>query len=127
MNKLNATTPIGKYLRKYRIDAGLNLKEMAEKIGISSAYLSSIEIGKKRCSDDFLNTLMVHYPDMNHDTLKALIQVSQPTYKLNLKGCSETHRKAAYALSNAIQELDEKTMSKIAELIETAQLVKDSA
>ncbi|MBX4335797.1 helix-turn-helix domain-containing protein [Bartonella raoultii] len=40
-------TPFGKTLRKLRIDYSERLLDMAKKLGVSVAFLSSVEIGKK--------------------------------------------------------------------------------
>ncbi|WP_309460957.1 helix-turn-helix transcriptional regulator [Escherichia coli] len=42
----NMVTSFGKTLRKMRIDRGMVLKNMADLLGVSSAYLSAIELGK---------------------------------------------------------------------------------
>ena len=41
-------TPIGKFLRKLRIDTGEILKDMAEKLHVSPSFLSAVENGKKK-------------------------------------------------------------------------------
>ena len=43
---LKANTPL--YLKKYRLDRGLTLREAAKSIGISSAHLAFIERGEIR-------------------------------------------------------------------------------
>lgn len=43
-------TPFGETVRLMRLKYGLSLKAMAEAMGISSAYLSSMEFGEKRLS-----------------------------------------------------------------------------
>ena len=40
-------TDFGKFIRKYRIDKGLVLKQMADALEVSSAFLSGIETGSK--------------------------------------------------------------------------------
>lgn len=40
-------TPFGLFMRKLRLESGLLLKDMAETMGVSSAYLSALEHGKK--------------------------------------------------------------------------------
>jgi transcriptional regulator with XRE-family HTH domain len=40
-------TPFGKFLRNLRIERGLLLKDMAEMLDVTSAYLSAVEHGKK--------------------------------------------------------------------------------
>lgn len=47
-------TPLGKELRKFRIDHGYLLKDMADGIGVSSAFLSAIETGRKSPPADFV-------------------------------------------------------------------------
>lgn len=39
---------IGKFLRHIRVDESENLREMAEKLEVSSAFLSAVEVGKKQ-------------------------------------------------------------------------------
>ena len=40
-------TPFGDRMRKLRSERGITLKEMAEALGVSSAYLSALEHGKR--------------------------------------------------------------------------------
>jgi len=42
-----ALTPFGKALRKLRIDRDLLLKDMADGVSMTSAYLSAVEAGRK--------------------------------------------------------------------------------
>ena len=44
-------TCVGRFLRKLRIDRGEILKTMAETLGVSSAFLSALENGKKKFPD----------------------------------------------------------------------------
>ena len=48
MEENKMITEYGKFLRKLRIDQGQILKTMAEKLGVSSAFLSAVENGKKK-------------------------------------------------------------------------------
>lgn len=54
-------TEIGKFLRRYRIDNGLLLKDMAGKVGVTSAYLSAVENGKKRPTEDLVGKIINAY------------------------------------------------------------------
>lgn len=40
-------TPFGRYMRDLRISRGILLKTLAEQLGVTSAYLSALEHGKK--------------------------------------------------------------------------------
>lgn len=45
---------IGDRMREFRKATGINLTDMATKIGISQSYLSQIELGQKPCPHDVL-------------------------------------------------------------------------
>lgn len=51
-------TPFGEAVRVARMRTGLTLKNMADAMGISSAYLSGIEYGEKRLSDKLTNSAL---------------------------------------------------------------------
>lgn len=48
---------LGKFLRKFRIDNGLLLKDMADTLSISPAYLSSIENGKRKPTEELVTKI----------------------------------------------------------------------
>lgn len=81
-------TPFGKTIRKARIDYGFTLKEVADKAGVSSAYLSAVETGKKPLTNDFVNGLLKAM-DLPEDRNKEII-ASAATHihevKLNHQG-----------------------------------------
>ncbi len=52
---------VGKFLRRFRIDNSLLLKDMADALSISPAYLSSIENGKRKPTADFVSKIKQHY------------------------------------------------------------------
>lgn len=45
-------TELGRFLRIFRIDEGMIMKDMSERLGISVSHLSSIEHGKKELTED---------------------------------------------------------------------------
>ncbi len=55
------TVPLGKMLRKYRIDNDLSAKSMAQALGFSLAYLNSVELGRKLPSNEMLINLASIY------------------------------------------------------------------
>ncbi|MCI1268779.1 MAG: helix-turn-helix domain-containing protein [Ruminococcus sp.] len=54
-------TEFGKALRKLRIDRGEILKSMAEKLNMTSSYLSAIECGKRNIPTDLIQKLTSIY------------------------------------------------------------------
>jgi transcriptional regulator with XRE-family HTH domain len=54
-------TPLGKEFRKWRIDQGMLLGEMADALGISTSYLSQIEKGNKPIPPGFVERAIKHF------------------------------------------------------------------
>ena len=52
---------IARFLRKLRIDNGEILKDMAEALGVSSAFLSAVENGKKKMPEGWIEKLKAIY------------------------------------------------------------------
>jgi transcriptional regulator with XRE-family HTH domain len=55
------STVFGKALRKLRIDHELRLKDMAAAIGVSSAFLSAVETGRKKIPAGFVEKISGAY------------------------------------------------------------------
>jgi transcriptional regulator with XRE-family HTH domain len=51
-------TPLGKALRKLRIDRGWLLKDMADGLGMAPSFLSGVETGRKAVPPDFVKKLI---------------------------------------------------------------------
>ena len=50
-------TDFGKTLRKLRIDHDVNLKNMADGLGVTSAFLSGVETGRKAINPGLINKI----------------------------------------------------------------------
>ena len=50
-------TALGKFLRKLRVDRDERLYDMAENVGVSSAFLSGVENGHKKASASLINNI----------------------------------------------------------------------
>lgn len=60
----------GEYLRKLRIEKGLNQTQLAAKIGLDSGGLSKIETGKKDLKEDKL-TLLAEVFEVSIEEIKS--------------------------------------------------------
>ncbi len=71
-DKLNMSakyiSPLGKLLRKIRIDSEISLSDMADNIGITKSYLSASELGKKDLSDRVFGLILEKYGDTCNKT-----------------------------------------------------------
>ena len=108
-------TAFGKILRKLRIDNGEILKSMADQLGISSSYLSAIEMGKRVIPEDFITRLSQIYALSGEDIqqlenakLQGITQV-----KLDINNVSSEKRNAALVFARKFEEMDEQTVNKV--------------
>ncbi len=114
------TTEFGKIVRTARLQAGVKLSEMAEALDVSSAFLSGLETGRKKVSDDW-TTKIAHY--LRHDlklpvpTLEAAAAVSNKS--VSLDGLSPQHQMLVAGFAR-IKDFDEETEKRFHELLVAA-------
>jgi len=103
-------TKLGDYLRKLRIRNQQILKNMADVLGVSSAFLSAVENGKKNMPESWYTTLRENYSLTNAevDELRQAAMESQKTISLNLNNASETNRELAVSFARQFDSIDEK-------------------
>ena len=65
-------TALGKQLRIFRIKNGELLKDMAQKLNVTPAYLSSIENGKRAPTKSLISQLFKEY-DLTQDEKQTII------------------------------------------------------
>lgn len=58
-------THFGKIVRKARLDANVRLSEMANELGVSPAYLSGLETGRKKVSDVWVKRIEKYFLSKN--------------------------------------------------------------
>ena len=108
-------TAFGKTLRKLRIDRGEILKAMADHLGISSAYLSAIEMGKRVIPEDMVARLSRIYALSEEDVRQMEEAKAQSTtqVKLDLGNASPVKKNAALVFARAFDEMDEEAANKL--------------
>lgn len=100
-------TEYGKIVRKARIDADLTMLDMAEDLGVSSAYLSALEVGRKRIPSDFLGKVIDYLkgkvPTLDTDRLRDAVAISNNSIPVD--GLSVDHQflVAGFARTNMSQ------------------------
>lgn len=108
-------TAYGKLLRKLRIDRQEILKDMADCLGVSSAYLSAVETGKRRIPQGWTDHLAKIY-QLDSKTVKELREaeeasISEVTIQLN--GASDTKRNAVLTFAKALDGLTDEELQRI--------------
>ena len=100
-------TPFGKFTRKLRIDNGELLKDMAEKLGVTSSYLSAIENGKRNVPKKWLDKLTSIYEldELQQKGLKKSIEESKITNKVDVANMKNSDKDLMLALARSIEEM----------------------
>jgi transcriptional regulator with XRE-family HTH domain len=109
-------TPFGAKLRKLRQERGLTQAQMAEAVGVSSAYLSALEHGKRgRPSWRLIQSIIAHLNIIwdEAEDLVRLSRVSHPKITIDTSGLSPTATELANELAISIAKLDEKQLVEV--------------
>ena len=112
-------TELGKVLRKLRIDRSETLGDMADKLSITSSYLSAIEKGKRPAPDGMTDKISALY-GLNSDIRSELAVAADKTLqtvKLSLDGSSDSKREAALCFARSFDNLDDDTAESVLKLL----------
>lgn len=112
-------TKIGDFLRNLRMNNCQLLKDMAETLNVSSAFLSAVENGKKCLPDSWYPVLKKNY-NLSDDSMEDLKQAaleSQKAVSINLRNSSEYNRQLAVSFARKFDDIDEDTSNRIMELL----------
>ena len=113
-------TPFGARLREIREARGMTLKSMAAAIGVSPAYLSALEHGRRgRPTWDLLQRIIGHLNIIwdEADELERLADLSHPRIVIDTEGLSPKATELANRLSERIGSLDEERLDQLIDLV----------
>jgi transcriptional regulator with XRE-family HTH domain len=102
-------TPFGDKMRRLRAARGVTLKEMAEELGVSSAYLSALEHGKRGRPGWHLIQRILSYFNIIWDDAEEvarLARISHPRITIDTSGLSPKATELANRLADDIAKLD---------------------
>ncbi len=115
-------TPFGKRLRELREERGLSAKEMAAGLGVSAAYLSALEHGKRGKPNKRFVHRVCQYLGIIWDEAEALQKIaalSHPRVVVETAGLTPEATELANRLAGRIAALDEEMVTRwLAELRE---------
>ncbi|MCX8293308.1 helix-turn-helix domain-containing protein [Phyllobacterium sp. 0TCS1.6A] len=106
-------TPFGKRLRDLRAERGISQKEMAKAIGVSAAYLSALEHGRRgQPTWDKLQRIILFFNIIwdEAEELIHLAMISQPKVVIDTGGLSPSVTELANLLAARIGDLDPDTI-----------------
>lgn len=102
-------TPLGAKLRALRDARGVSLKDMAAALGVSSAYLSALEHGRRGKPTGFLLHRIITYFNVIWDEaeeLQRLAEMSDPKVTIDTGGLAPEATELANRLRDDISRLD---------------------
>lgn len=109
---------LSKFLAIKRIENNENLFDMARKLDISIAYLSSIENGKREIPRDFFEKIKKNY-NLNlseEEKLKKIISYAKKIV-IDMKELSEDRKDISLRYARKIQSLSEEKLRKLREIL----------
>ena len=110
-------TEFGKVMRIIRINSGDSMRDMAEKIGLSAAYLSAIENGKRNVPENIEELLFNSYKLSEKDKKKVheAIEKSSSQVKIDLTEMADIKKKLIFSIKSS--NLDDETLNELCEII----------
>ncbi len=109
-------TPFGDRMRKLRSERGITLKEMAEALGVSSAYLSALEHGKRgRPGWHLIQRILAYFNIIwdEADEVVRLARISHPRITIDTSGLDPKATELANRLADEIGKIDATTLDEL--------------
>jgi transcriptional regulator with XRE-family HTH domain len=120
-------TPFGAKLRALRAARGVKLKDMAAALGVSSAYLSALEHGRRGRPTFALLQAIIQYFNIIWDDAEALIrlaEMSDPRAVIDTAGLDPEATRLANRLARDIASLTPDDIAALHERLDRAGVRK---
>lgn len=117
--RIATNAPIGKFLKKLRIDHDEVSTDMAERLSVSPVLLSDVETGKREAPAGWVSLIAEHYA-LSETALEELRRVAAPSsYTIKLApGATAIQRTAAEALAQRFARIDDSGALSLLELLD---------
>jgi transcriptional regulator with XRE-family HTH domain len=113
-------TPFGQKLRAMRADRGISLKTMAEELGVSPAYLSALEHGRRGAPTWYLVQRIITFFNVIWDEaeeIERLAQISHPRVVVDTSGLGPQATEFANTFARRVGSLNEGDIRALMELL----------
>ena len=114
------TTPFGAKLRELRKERGVTLVELADALGVSQAYLSALETGRRsKPTPARVDQICAYFGIIwdEAEALKDLAKVSRPRVTIDTTGLGPEATEMVNRLAQRIRRLDHEKIEEISRLI----------
>lgn len=112
-------TEFGKFARKLRIDRSELLLEMANKLKVTPAFLSAVEVGKKNVPNGWKEKIVEIYSlnSTEENQLANAIENSVRQIKFDLYNKREEDRELILSFARKLESMDSKEKNTILNLL----------
>ncbi len=114
-------TPFGDRMRNLRAERGVTLKDMADAIGVSPAYLSALEHGKRGRPGWHLIQRIIAYFNIIWDEAEEVVRlarISHPRITIDTAGLSPKATELSNRLADEIGKLDSIVLEEILTILD---------
>lgn len=122
-------TPFGARLRELRAAKKITLRAMAEGLGVSAAYLSALEHGRRGTPSPGLIHQICEKFDLIWDDaheLADLARVSRPRVSLNASGLTPAQTELANRFARQLRQLPDETVAAIGSLLRESETKRNA-
>jgi len=115
-------TPFGARLRALRAERGFTLKQLAQELQVSAAYLSALEHGRRGAPSAGLVHQVNEFFGLiwdEADDLAQLARLSDPRVTVNTAGLTPEQTALANRLAHAIHRLSPETVAALHAVLDT--------
>lgn len=112
-------TSFGKFLRVLRMERGELLKNMAENLNISSAYLSSIEMGNREIPKSLSQDLINKYNLTENEQIEMQRAISDSTKNIDISLTHATNlqKEAALVFARNLEKMNDASIEAFLEFM----------
>lgn len=108
-------TEVGRFLRKLRIDSNEVLYDMAKKLGCTSAFISSLELGKRPVPLEFQRKVVEIYSlnAVQQEEFQKAVERSLHNVTIPLDALGDNSKKLALVFARRLKTMEEKEAEKM--------------
>lgn|SRR5574344_6500 len=113
-------TSFGEYFKILRIKHHEVLADAKDFLGVSSAFISSVECGKKTIPACWYDLIVAHYKLNKKDSLELRnsIDESKKNVNISIENMPKSKREVAIQFQRSFDDLDEKTAKEIINILD---------
>ncbi|MEM7300044.1 MAG: helix-turn-helix transcriptional regulator [Pseudomonadota bacterium] len=114
-------TPFGEKIRHLRTERSIAQKDMAASLGVSAAYLSALEHGRRgRPSFDLVQRIIVYFNIIwdEAEELQQLARISDPRIVIDTAGLSPHRTEMANRLARSVRHLNDDQIDRIRTILD---------